>query len=69
MANQESFFINLGSMTKAIKAEKILKNHEIECTVGKRADTGSDGCSWGVFVKDACRQTVINVLRTNAVSV
>jgi hypothetical protein len=69
MANQESFFINLGSMTQAIKAEKILKAQEVECTVGKRANTSDGGCSWGVFVKDACRQTTVNILRTNAVNV
>ena len=69
MAN-ESFYINLGTMTQALKAEKILIGQNLKVTVGKSSRSGSQGgCSWGVWVKGVERERVINILRVNSIKV
>ena len=67
MAKDESFFISLGSMTQAIKSEKILKSEGIECTVSKKS--GKDGCMWGVWVKGESRERVWDLIRRGGVTV
>lgn len=68
MANNESFFISLGSMTQAIKCEKILKCQDVECTVSKKS-SDSGGCVWGVWVKGASRESVYDIIRKGGVTV
>ena len=66
----EEFFINLGTMTYALRAEGILKEKGIECAVGKNSGYRSQsGCTWGVFVKGAVRESVVNLLRVNHLNV
>ncbi len=70
MSREESFYINLGSMTQAIRAEKILKSKNIESAVAKNSDIlNSNGCSWGVWVKGISRENAINILRIGSVNV
>ncbi|MBQ5801145.1 MAG: hypothetical protein IIW20_04585 [Clostridia bacterium] len=64
MAKDDGFFINLGTLTIAHKAEKFLKENKIKTTVGKKALLSSDGCSWGVFVSGSRKDEVITLLRT-----
>ena len=68
MANQESFFISLGSMTQAIKCEKILKSRDVECTVSKKSND-SGGCAWGVWIKGVPRETAYDIIRKGGVTV
>lgn len=68
MANTESFFISLGSMTQAIKSEKILKAGGIECTVSKQSSSVG-GCVWGVWVKGESRERVYDLIRKGGVVV
>lgn len=68
MANNESFFISLGSMTQAIKSEKILKSNSIACTVSKKSVENS-GCVWGVWVKGESRERAYDLIRRGGVSV
>ena len=63
----ESFYINFGSMTLAMTAEKILKSKGVESTVGKSKNTTSAGCSWGVYTKNTPRETVLNILRSSGI--
>ena len=65
MANKESFFISLGGMTQALKAEKLLAEKGIECTVSKRSEPS--GCVWGVYVKGEARVSVVSLLRANGI--
>ena len=65
MANQESFFISLGGMTLALKAERLLAQKGIECTVSKRSE--ASGCVWGVYVKGEARVGVVSFLRSNGI--
>ncbi len=65
MANQESFFVSLGGMTQALKAERLLMQKGIECTVSKRSE--ASGCVWGVYVKGETRAKVVSFLRTNGI--
>ncbi len=67
MANNESFFISLGSMTQAIKSEKILKSNSIECTVSKKS-SNSGGCVWGLWVKGD-RERAYELIRRGGVAV
>ena len=68
MANTESFFISLGSMTQAIKSEKILKSRDIECEVSKKSGSVG-GCVWGIWVKNAKKEFVYDLIRSGGVSV
>ena len=66
----ESFFINLGTMTYALRAEGILKDKGIECRAGKNPEFKNErGCMWGVFVKGAVRESVVNLLRINHLNI
>ena len=68
MANNESFFISLGSMTQAIKSEKILRSNSIDCTVSKQS-TSHSGCVWGLWVKGESRERVYDLIRNGGVAV
>ncbi len=70
MINTDSYFINLGSMTFSMRAENILKNGGMECTVGKSSEhRTSNGCSWGVYVKKDTKEKALNLLRLNGLFV
>ncbi len=65
---QESFYIELGTMTKALRAEKILKEKGVECFVSKSSNKNGGGCVWGVYVKNDDRSRAINLIRCNGLS-
>lgn len=67
MSAEDSFFINLGTVTMAHKAKKILTDHSVPATVGKKALTSAGGCSFGVFVKERKREEVIAILRAYSI--
>ena len=69
MSAEDSFFINLGTVTMAHKAKKILTEHSVPSTVGKRALTSAGGCSFGIFVKERKREEVIALLRAYSVKI
>ncbi len=65
-----SYYINLNSMTLALRAQKILEKNDIESTVGKAVgnEVKKYGCSWGVYVKNAPREKVLGLLRCEGIS-
>lgn len=65
---QESFYIELGTMTKALRAEKALKEKGIESFVSKSNDKNGGGCVWGVYVKHDDRSRAINIIRCDGIS-
>ena len=69
MSAEDSFFINLGTVTMAHKAKKILEEQRIESTVGKIAAASAGGCSFGVFVKKRKREEVIALLRAYSIKI
>ena len=69
MSAEDSFFINLGTVTMAHKAKKILTEHSVKATVGKTAMSSAGGCSFGVFVKERKREEVIALLRAYSVKI
>lgn len=69
MSAEDSFFINLGTVTMAHKAKKILTEHSVPSTVGKRAMTSAGGCSFGIFVKKRKREEVITLLRAYSIKI
>lgn len=66
VAKEESFFINLGTLTVSHKAQKFLEEKCIKTVVGKKALLSSGGCSWGVYVKEKKKEEVIALLRANS---
>ncbi len=67
MTKNEAFYINLGSMTTAVRAKEALEKNGYKSTVGK---TGTaSGCSWGVWVKEATRAEVIDFIRREGIHV
>ena len=69
MSTDETSFINLGSLSSAHKAEKILKENSIHTKVGKKALSISNGCSWGVFVKSRKKDEAVALLRAYSVKI
>lgn len=69
MPSDNSFFINLGSLTLSHKAQKILADNKIDSTVVKKAITESGGCSWGIYVKNRKKEEVIVLLRAFSIKI
>ena len=65
MAEKDSCFLNLGSVTFAHKAQKLLEQNGISATVGK-VPSGDRGCSYGVHVKGRRKEDVILLLRASS---
>ncbi len=65
--NDESFYINLGSMTLAMRGKKVLDEKGVECTVSKAKGNLGTGCSWGIYVKNTPREQALNFLRTSGI--
>ncbi|MBQ7897002.1 MAG: hypothetical protein IJ323_01120 [Clostridia bacterium] len=68
MTKDDSFFINLGSLTLAHKAQKILAENSVSATVGKSARAASGGCSWGLYVKGRKKEEVTLLLRAYSIN-
>ena len=68
MSVEDSFFINLGTVTMAHKAKKILSEYSVSATVGKRTSSAG-GCSFGVFVKERKRDEAVALLRAYSVKI
>ena len=68
VAKDDSFFINLGSLTLAHKAQKILADNAVNATVGKTARASLEGCSWGLYVKGRKKEEVTLLLRAYSIN-
>lgn len=68
MSKDDSFFINLGSLTLAHKAQKILSENSINATVGKTSRASSGGCSWGLYIKGRKKEEVTMLLRAYSIN-
>ena len=70
MTNTNSYFINLGSLTSSMRAEALLKENGVGCTVGKSVEHRSaNGCTWGVYVKSDNRERALNLMRARGLFV
>lgn len=69
MYQEDGFFINLGSVTMAHKAKKILTEHSIKSDVGKKSLSSSGGCTFGIYVRERKREEVIGLLRAYSVKI
>ncbi len=69
MSKEDTFFVNLGSLSTAHKAEKILKENAVHTKVGKKALSNSSGCSWGVFVKFTKKDEALSLLRAYSIKI
>lgn len=69
LSKEDTFFVNLGSLSSAHKAEKILKDNSIHTKVGKKALSVSNGCSWGVFVKFHKKDEAVALLRAYSIKI
>lgn len=65
MTERDSCFLNLGSVTQAHKAQKLLEENGISATVGK-VPSRDRGCSYGVHVKGRKKEEVILLLRASS---
>ncbi|MBR6633925.1 MAG: DUF3343 domain-containing protein [Clostridia bacterium] len=68
MAERDTYFINLGSITFAHKAQKLLEKNGISATVGK-LPSSYDGCSYGIYVKDRKKDEVTLMLRASSIKI
>lgn len=68
MTEQDSFFLDLGSMTQAHKAQKLLEERGISSKVGKM-QSGIGGCSYGLYVKNKRKEEVTLLLRASSVKI
>lgn len=68
MAGKDGFFIELGSITQAHKAQKVLEKNGITSNVGK-LPSQSVGCSYGVYVSDRKKEEVTLLLRASSVKI
>ncbi len=68
MAEQNSYFLELGSITQAHKAQKLLQEKGIVSTVGKKPSS-SRGCSYGIHVKGRKKEEVTLLLRASSVKI
>ena len=68
MAGKDGFFIELGSITQAHKAQKVLEKNGITSNVGK-LPSQSEGCSYGVYVSDRKKEEVTLLLRASSVKI
>lgn len=58
-----TLLINVGSITYAYKAQKLLLDSGIPSTIGKStAKGGGMGCSYGLNVKADCKNEVMRLL-------
>ena len=69
MGKDEGFFVNLGSLALSHKAQKILADNFISATVGKKSLASSQGCTWGVFVKNRKKEEVTLLLRAYSINI
>ena len=65
---KNSYFLNLGTVTFAHKAKKLLEDNGISATVGK-IPSGESGCSYGVYVKGRSKDDVILLLRSHSLKI
>ncbi len=63
MAVNDSFFLELGTMTLAYKAHKFLEENDIKSEVGK-ISSHDRGCLYGLYVKGRARNEVAVLLRS-----
>ncbi|MBE6651144.1 MAG: DUF3343 domain-containing protein [Ruminococcaceae bacterium] len=68
MAGKDGFFIELGSITQAHKAQKILEKNGISSNVGK-LPSQSRGCSYGIYVSGRKKEEVALLLRASSVKI
>ena len=65
MRGNDDFFLDLGTITYAQKAKRLLDSNGIDSTVGKSVSKNmGEGCSYGVFVKGRKKEEVILMLRS-----
>ena len=70
VAESPNYFINLGTVTYAHKAQKILEENSIKSVVGKISDTISNrGCSYGVYVKSQKKDEATLLLRASSIKI
>ena len=70
VAESPNYFINLGTVTYAHKAQKILEANSIKSVVGKISDTsGNRGCSYGVYVKSQKKDEATLLLRASSIKI
>ncbi len=63
-----TFFINLGSITYAYKAQRMLVEAGIKASIGKSTSkSGRMGCSYGINVQSSNRDTVFRMLAQNSI--
>lgn len=68
VTEKDSYFLNLGSVTLAHKAQKLLENNGISATVGK-VPSRDKGCSYGIHVKGRKKEDVILLLRASSIKI
>lgn len=68
MSESDSFFINLGSITIAHKAQKLLEQNGIKSKVDKKP-SAERGCSYGVYVKGKKKEEVTLLLRASSIKI
>lgn len=61
-------FINLGSVTYAMKAKEILLYHGIKAYIEKSRRIGALGCGYGVRIKEK-KEEALKILRNHAVKI
>ena len=65
MAENDSYFLNLGSVTQAHKAQKYLEQKGVSATVGK-VPSRERGCSYGIHVKGRKKEDILLLLRASS---
>lgn len=68
MAEQDNYFIDLGSVTHAHKAQRLLEQNGISASVGKKTSP-QRGCSYGVYVKGRKKEEVTLLLRASSIKI
>ena len=62
------YFINLGSVTYAMKAKELLLSHGIKSYIEKSRRIGTLGCGYGVRIKDK-KEEALKVLRGHGIKI
>ncbi len=65
MTENNTSFINLGSITYAHKAQKFLEERGFSAAVGK-VPSASYGCSYGIYVKSRKKDEATLLLRASS---
>lgn len=66
LRENDGFYIDLGTITYAQKAKRLLDDNGIASTVGKGVGRSmGEGCSYGVFVRGRNKEEVLLLLRSS----